>query len=118
MLFSILSVFTVLVALIFLVGAPMVVRGYETIFNVYTNTDTTSVSPKPSEGENQYFEASYSDEDRAKEEAKVGEQVEAEGAVLLRNENEALPLPSGSKDQPLQQVICRLAVWWHRIKLL
>lgn len=96
-LFSILSVFTVLVALIFLVGAPMVVRGYETIFNVYTNTDTARISPKPVEGENQYFEASYSDDDRAEEEAKIGEQVEAEGAVLLRNENEALPIPSGSK---------------------
>lgn len=96
-LFSILSGITVVLAFIFLVGVPLVVRGYETIMNVYTDTDTAHVNPKPEDGDSQYYSASYSDEDRAHEEAATGEQVEAEGIALLRNDSNALPLPSGSK---------------------
>lgn len=47
---------------------------------------------------NQYFERTYATAEEASEYAEnVGKQIEAEGAVLLKNENNALPLKRKSK---------------------
>ena len=46
----------------------------------------------------QYFTSAFAtDEERIEAGAKLGYQMEAEGAALLKNDNDALPLEKGSK---------------------
>jgi beta-glucosidase len=95
--FSILSVITVLFAVAFGIVIPKIASGFETIINVYTKTDPTTVTPERSDTDYQYYTPTYSDDERADKEAQVAEEVEAEGATLLRNDGNALPLAAGSK---------------------
>ena len=80
-----------------LIGTP-IAESYSTVINLYLNTPTTEVKKGADSGDTEYYKSAYdSEESMQAEENKVAEQVEAEGAALLKNDNNALPLAKGSK---------------------
>ncbi len=70
-----------------------------TVINTYLNTPTSQVVKGDDEGvDTEYFKSAFeSEEDLIAHEQGIAEQVEAEGAVLLMNNNDALPLAKGDK---------------------
>ena len=70
---------------------------YQNLVSVYFNQSTQKIVS--AEGEpSDYFTSDFtSQEERTKHLQEVGTQIEAEGIVLLKDENEVLPLASGGK---------------------
>ena len=70
---------------------------YAVSLNTYLGTTNYKVNNNGDEN-NTYFQTAYENEDDlAAHEEEVARQVEAEGAVLLKNDNGALPLAAGSQ---------------------
>lgn len=80
----------------FTIGTSIALK-YETVINVFFDTENSKTSGSSS-GDTEYFKSAYatSKEVQAANVA-ICEEVEAEGAVLLLNRNNALPLDKGSK---------------------
>ena len=76
-----------------------VANGYSTVINTYLKTPTTELKKGDNgDTDTEYFKSDFSStEELSAHETAVAEQIEGEGAVLLKNENNALPLASGSK---------------------
>ena len=71
---------------------------YTTTVNNYLDADTYKIIKGDSDEDTEYFKSDFtSDEERESYEAELCAQVEAEGAALLKNDNNALPLASGAK---------------------
>ena len=71
---------------------------YTTTVNNYLDADTYKIIRGDSDEDTEYFKSDFtSDEERESYEAELCAQVEAEGAALLKNDNNALPLASGAK---------------------
>ena len=69
-----------------------------TTVNNYLDADTYKIIKGNSDEDTEYFKSDFtSDEERESYEAELCAQVEAEGAALLKNDNNALPLASGAK---------------------
>ena len=76
----------------------MVAFHYTTTVNNYLDADTYKIIKGNSDEDTEYFKSDFtSDEERESYEAELCAQVEAEGAALLKNNNNALPLASGAK---------------------
>ena len=89
-----LSVLFVLLFAVFMIGGP-IANNYASIVNMVLGTESTKTIGDPGQT---YFEADYaSSEEQAAAAEELCMQVEANGAVLLMNNNGALPLASGSK---------------------
>ena len=81
-----------------LVATFIVAPMYETTINVALNADTYRIIRGDTDEDTNYFTSDFaSDEEREAYEAELCATVEAEGAALLKNENNALPLASGAK---------------------
>ena len=94
---SLLSAFLVLLCVVCLV-LNLVSKDIAVIMSVLTKADTYEVIEGNSEEDDVYFASAFSSEEEliAFENALCAA-VEAEGAVLLMNENDALPLSSGNR---------------------
>ena len=79
------------------VVGTVIANYYAVSLNTYFGTSNYKVNNNGDE-DNTYFQTAYENEDDlAAHEEEVARQVEAEGAVLLKNDNGALPLASGSQ---------------------
>ena len=76
----------------------MIANQYATTLNVALNASTYKIIKGNTTEDTEYFKAGFaSDEEREAYEAELCATVEAEGAALLKNDNNALPLASGAK---------------------
>ncbi len=82
-----------------MVVSNIVTTSYEQVINIALGTVTTEVKSDPNDtSDTEYFKSAYDSTDEVKEAGqKVAEQLTEEGAVLLKNENNTLPLSSNSK---------------------
>lgn len=84
-------------AIVFGVAFPIVAQ-YETVINQFLNAKTFEVIRGEQTGDTEYFKSQYStQEELSTHEKDLCAQVMAEGASLLLNKNNALPLKSGAK---------------------
>lgn len=97
-LWSVLTVVFALLEVAALVATFIVAPMYETTINVATNADTYRIIRGETTEDTNYFTSDFaSDEEREAYEAELCATVEAEGAALLTNNNNALPLAQGAK---------------------
>lgn len=90
------GVFAVL--LIALIVGTTIAFQYATTINVALNVSTYKIIKGDSDEDTEYFTSDFaSDEERVAYEEELCATVEAEGATLLKNDNEALPLSEGAK---------------------
>lgn len=94
LLWTILSVVFVLLFAVTMIGGP-IANNYATIVNMVLGTESTKTIGDPGQT---YFEADFaSSEEQAASAAEICESVVANGATLLLNNNNALPLAQGAK---------------------
>lgn len=90
------SVFAVF--LVIAIVATVVANSFASSINGFLGVDTFKVISEGGEGENtNYYPSAWSDEEFDAHQRDVCIRVEAEGAVLLKNDNNALPLAQGAK---------------------
>ena len=90
------GVFAVL--LVALIIGTTIAFQYATTINVALNVSTYKIIKGDSDTDTEYFKSDFSsDEERTLYEEELCATVEAEGAALLKNDNEALPLAEGAK---------------------
>lgn len=90
------GVFAVL--LVALIIGTTIAFQYATTINVALNVSTYKIIKGDSDTDTEYFKSDFSsDEERTSYEEELCATVEAEGAALLKNDNEALPLAEGAK---------------------
>ena len=96
-LWSVLTGLTAILTVAAIVG-NIIANQYATTINVALNASTYKIIHGENTGDTEYFKKGFaSDEEREAYEAELCATVEAEGAALLKNENNALPLASGAK---------------------
>ena len=96
-LWSVLTGLTAILTVAAIVG-NIIANQYATTINVALNASTYKIIKGETTGDTEYFKKGFaSDEEREAYEAELCATVEAEGAALLKNENNALPLASGAK---------------------
>ena len=96
-LWSVLTGLTAILTVAAIVG-NIIANQYATTLNVALNASTYKIIKGETTGDTEYFKKGFaSDEEREAYEAELCATVEAEGAALLKNENNALPLASGAK---------------------
>lgn len=78
---------------------------YSQILSIYLGHSTNKiVSTGDEDVDTEYYKSEFSSEDELKAEGeKVGQKIVEEGIVLLKNDNDALPLASGNKVSVLGQ---------------
>lgn len=87
------------VLVIAMVVANIVTTNFEQVINIALGTETTTVKADPNDtSDTQYFKSDYANADEVKAAGKaVAERLTEEGAVLLKNEDNALPIASDAK---------------------
>ena len=70
---------------------------YQNLISVHFNQSTQKIVSAENESSDYYTSDYSNEEERTKHLQEVGTEIEAEGIVLLKNENSALPLAAGSK---------------------
>lgn len=96
-LWTVLTALTAILTVAAIVG-NMIAQQYATTINVALDAATYKIIKGESTGDTEYFKSDFaSDEEREAYEAELCAQVEAEGAALLKNDNQALPLAAGAK---------------------
>src|SRR5699024_12160577 len=94
LLWKILSVVFVVLFAVTMIGGP-IANNYASIINMVPGTESTKTIGDPGQT---YFEADFtSSEDQAASAAEICESVVANGATLLLNNNNTLPLAEGAK---------------------
>lgn len=94
LLWTILSVIFVLLFAVTMIGGP-IANNYATIINMVLGTESTKTIGDPGQT---YFEADFaSSEEQASSAAEICKSVVANGATLLLNKDNTLPLAQGSK---------------------
>lgn len=97
------TVFTVLctVLLIASIVGNMIAAQYASVINIRFQTETTKlVTDKNDTTDTEYFKSDYtSSEELKKEDRLIAERLTEEGAVLLKNENNVLPLVTGENEK-------------------
>ena len=97
-LWSILTALCAVLTVAALVATFIVAPMYETTINVALDADTYRIIKGDTDEDTNYFTSDFaSNEEREAYEAELCATVEAEGAALLMNNNNALPLSSGAK---------------------
>ena len=95
-LWSALSVVTAILLVAVIIGTSYANR-YATTINVALGIETTKIIKGEDSGDTEYFKSDFaSDDERVKYEEELCARVESEGAALLKNDNQALPLSSGA----------------------
>ena len=86
------------VLMVALMIATPLAMNYATVINIYLGTSSYEVvSSSDSDEDTTYYASSFESEDElVAYEEELCKQVEGEGAVLLKNDNDALPLDEGS----------------------
>lgn len=94
----VMDVFSVIL-LIGMIVANVVTTNYEQVINIALGTETTKiVTDENDTSDTEYFKSAYASTEEVKEAGKaVAERLTEEGAVLLKNENAALPISSSAK---------------------
>ena len=96
-LWSVLTALTAILTIAAIVG-NIIANQYATTLNVALNASTYKIIKGNTTEDTEYFKSGFaSDAEREAYEAELCATVEAEGAALLKNENNALPLASGAK---------------------
>lgn len=96
-LWGILTAVSALLMVVLVVGTTIAFQ-YATTINVALEVSTFKIVKGDSDVDTEYFKSDFaSDEERTSYEEELCAAVEAEGATLLKNENEALPLAKGAK---------------------
>ncbi|MGN0707884.1 MAG: glycoside hydrolase family 3 N-terminal domain-containing protein [Faecalibacterium sp.] len=96
-LWSVLTALTAILTIAAVVG-NIIANQYATTLNVALNASTYKIIKGNTTEDTEYFKSGFaSDAEREAYEAELCATVEAEGAALLKNENNALPLASGAK---------------------
>ena len=96
-LWSVLTALTAILTIAAIVG-NMIANQYATTLNVALNASTYKIIKGNTTEDTEYFKAGFaSDEEREAYEAELCATVEAEGAALLMNNNNALPLAADAK---------------------
>ena len=91
-LWSVLTALTAILTIAAIVG-NMIANQYATTLNVALNASTYKIIKGNTTEDTEYFKAGFaSDKEREAYEAELCATVEAEGAALLMNNNNALPL--------------------------
>lgn len=94
---SVLTAITAILTIGVFVGSSIADR-YTTTINVALDTDTYKIIKGNSSEDTEYFKSDFSsDEEREAYERELCAALEAEGATLLKNENNALPFSKGAK---------------------
>ena len=94
LLWTILSVIFILLFAVTMIGGP-IANNYATIINMVLGTESTKTIGDPGQT---YFEADFaSSEEQASSAAEICKSVVANGATLLLNKDNTLPLAQGSK---------------------
>lgn len=94
---GILTAISAILLIAVIVGSTIAFR-YTTTINVALDTSTFKIVKGDSEEDTEYFKSDFkSEEERVAYEEELCATIEAEGAALLKNENQALPLSSGAK---------------------
>ena len=97
-LWSVLTALCAILTVAALVATFVVAPMYETTINVALDADTYRIIRGDTDEDTNYFTSDFaSDEEREAYEAELCATVEAEGAALLMNNNNALPLAGGAK---------------------
>ena len=97
-LWSVLTALCAILTVAALVATFVVAPMYETTINVALDADTYRIIKGDTDEDTNYFTSDFaSDEERESYEEELCATVEAEGAALLMNNNNALPLASGAK---------------------
>ena len=94
------SVFTALMAVLLAVSlvAGQIANNFATTINIYLGTSTYKVISGDSNEDTEYFKSAFASEQELVDfEYELCAAVEAEGAALLMNNNNALPLAPGAK---------------------
>ena len=88
-----------LLLIVAMVAANIVTTNYEQVLNIALGTETSRVESDPNDtADAQYFKSDYANQDEVKAAGKaIAERLTEEGAVLLKNENGALPIASDAK---------------------
>mgnify|MGYP002128331848 CR=1 FL=1 len=96
-LWSVLTGLTAILTVAAIVG-NIIANQYATTLNVALNASTYKIIHGENTGDTEYFKKGFaSDEEREAYEAELCATVEAEGAALLMNNNNALPLAADAK---------------------
>lgn len=84
---------------ILMVAAYIVTVSYEQVINIALGTETSRVEADPNDtSDTEYYKSDYASQDEVKAAGKaIAEALTEEGAVLLKNENKALPIASTAK---------------------
>ena len=94
---GILTGISALLMVVFIVGTAIAFQ-YSTTINVALNASTYKIISGDTDVDTNYFKSTFaSDEERTAYEEELCAMVEAEGAALLKNDNQALPLAEGAK---------------------
>ncbi|MDO4267696.1 MAG: glycoside hydrolase family 3 C-terminal domain-containing protein [Eubacteriales bacterium] len=94
---SILTAVSAVLLIAVIIGTTIAFR-YTTTINVALDVSTYKIVKGDAAGDTEYFKSDFaSDEEREAYEAELCAAVEAEGAALLKNDNQALPLADGAK---------------------
>lgn len=94
---SVLTVLTAILLVVSLIGGQ-IANNYATTINIFLGTSTYKVVSGGSEEDTNYFKSDFESEQALVDfEYELCATVEAEGAALLMNNNNALPLASGAK---------------------
>lgn len=96
--FSILWGSVLAILLVAILVANIALEKYRTIVSRSLGQSTSQVVSTGEDTDSDYFTSAFdSQEDLIAYETEISQQLEAEGSVLLKNDNDALPLASGSK---------------------
>lgn len=94
---GILTAISAILLVAVIVGSSIAFR-YTTTINVALGTSTFKIIKGDSDTDTEYFKSDFKSEDeRIAYEEELCATIEAEGAALLKNENQALPLSNGAK---------------------
>lgn len=94
---GILTAISAILMVALIVGTSIAFR-YTTTINVALDVETYKIVKGDSDADTEYFKSDFaSDEERETYEEELCARLEEEGAALLKNDNEALPLASGAK---------------------
>ena len=95
------SVILTVISLVLIVGmiiANIVTTSYEQVINIALGTETTKVTAGDANEDTEYYKSDYADQDEVKAAGKeVAEELTEEGAVLLKNDDQALPIAANAK---------------------
>lgn len=101
------AIITYVLSIVLIVGLVVgnfYAMSYSQIISIYLGHDTSKTVSNDENVDSQYYKSSFStEEEMRKYTEEISQKIEEEGIVLLKNDNNALPLASGGKVSLLGQ---------------